>query len=225
MIGERSQVALQVILVLVVLAAAVAGIVTSVASQPAQIAGRTFAPPDASLIASTLRSPTATPVPTTPPPSATFATLPPSPSPTASLPPIQMQPYTLSGKSYTGVVAPVGAVFIAPFDARVEVIVYQLIDGEIRTGTDVAGIPSYPYVNLHTGDRIMRFRPGALTTDTEIIVNTARVSEGDPLFRVIGTGASSWHDFYDATVGAQIIVSLETSTLTDLDAKPLIRTR
>jgi len=223
--GERTQVALQVVLVLVVLAAAVAGMVTSVASQPPEIAGRTFAPPDASLIASTLRSPTATPAPTTPAPTPSFATLPPSPSPTASLAPIQTQPYRLSGKSYTGVIAPVGAVFIAPFDARVEVIVYQLIDGEIRTGTDVAGIPSYPYVNLYTGDRIMKFRPGALTTDTEIIVSANRVSEGDPLFRVFGTGASSWHDFYDATVGAQIIVSLETSTLSDLDAKPLIRTR
>jgi hypothetical protein len=223
--SERTQVTLQVILVLVVLAAGVAGIVASVQSQPPEIAGRTFAPPDASLIASTLRSPTATPAPTTPPPTPSFATLPPPPSPTATLAPIEMQPYTLSGKSYTGVVAPVGAVFIAPFDARVEVIVYQLIDGEIRTGTDVAGIPSYPYVNLYTGDRILRFRPGALTTDTEIVVNTTRVTEGDPLFRVIGTGASSWRDFYDATVGAQVIVSLETSTLTDLDAKPLIRTR
>lgn len=223
--SERTQVTLQVILVLVVLGAAVAGIVASVQSQPPQIAGRTFAPPDASLIASTLRSPTATPAPTTSSPTPSFATLPPSPSPTATLAPIEMQPYRLSGKSYTGVVAPVGAVFIAPFDARVEVIVYQLIDGEIRTGTDVAGIPSYPYVNLFTGDRIMRFRPGALTTDTAILVSTARVSEGDPLFRVIGTGASSWRDFYDATVGAQIIVSLETTTLSDLDAKPLIRTR
>lgn len=223
--GERTQVALQVALVLIVLAAAVAGIVASVTSQPTEIAGRTFAPPDASLIASTLRSPTATPVPTTPAPTPTFATLPPSPSPTASLPPIEMQPYTLNGKSYTGVIAPVGAIFVAPFEARVEVIVYQLIDGEIRSGTDVAGIPSYPYVFLHTGDRTMKFRPGALETDTEIIVTASRVSEGDPLFRVIGAGASSWRDFYDATVGAQIIVSLETSTLTDLDATPHIRTR
>jgi hypothetical protein len=223
--GERTQVALQVTLVLIVLAAAVAGIVASVTSEPTEIAGRTFAPPDASLIASTLRSPTATPVPTTPAPTPTFATLPPSPSPTASLPPIEMQSYTLSGKSYTGVIAPVGALFVAPFEARVEVIVYQLIDGEVRTGTDVAGIPSYPYVILHTGDRTMKFRPGALETDTEIIVTASRVSEGDPLFRVIGTGASSWRDFYDATVGAQIIVSLETSTLTDLDATPHIRTR
>lgn len=223
--GERTQVALQVALVLLVLAAGVAGIVASVASQPTQIAGRTFEPPDASLIASTLRSPGATPVATTPAPTPTFATLPPAASPTPSLAPIEMQPYSLSGKSYTGVVAPVGAVFIAPFDARVEVIVYQLIDGEIRTGTDVAGIPSYPYVILHTGDRVMKFRPGALGKDTEIIVTASRVSAGDPLFRVIGTGATSWHDFYDATVGAQLMVSLETTTLTDLDPKPLIRTR
>ncbi|MGH2378389.1 MAG: hypothetical protein ACRDGT_07915 [Candidatus Limnocylindria bacterium] len=224
--GERAQIVLQVVLVVAVLTAAVAGIATSVASQPPGVPGRTIAPPDASLIASTLRSPTATPAPTAPPdPTPSFATLPPPASPTPTLRPIGMQPYTLSGKSYTGVVAPVGAVFIAPFDARVELIVYQLIDGEIRSGTDVAGIPSYPYVILHTGDRIMKFRPGALTTDTQIVVQASRVAEGDPLFRVIGTGPSSWRDFYDSTVGAQIIVSLETSTLTDLDAEPHIRAR
>jgi hypothetical protein len=219
-VNERAQVVLQVVLVLAVLAAAVYGIVSSVTGQPPPAAGSTFAPPDASLIASTLRSPTATPAPT---PTPVFVTLPPSPTPTPSLRPIEMQDYSLSGKRYAGVVAPVGAVFIAPFEARVEVIVYQLIDGEIRTGTDVAGIPSYPYVILHTGDRTMKYRPGALTTDTEIVVQASRVSPGDPLFRIIGTGASSWRDFYDATVGAQVIVSLETSELIDQDAKPFIR--
>lgn len=223
--GERTQVALQVALVLIVLAAAVAGIVASVTSQPAEIAGRTFAPPDASLIASTLRSPTATPVPTTPAPTPTFATLPPSPSPTASLPPIEMQPYTFNGNAYTGVVAPVGTVFLAPGDARVEVIQYQIIDGEFYTGTDLADRPHYPYVILHLGDRTLKLRPGADRTDTEIIVQTSRVIEGDPLFRIAGPGKSSWHYRYDATVGAQVIVSLETPSLQFIDAKPLIRTR
>lgn len=223
--GERTQVALQVALVLAVLAAAGAGIVTSVASQPPQVAGRTFAPPDASLIASTLRSPTATPVSTTPPPSPTFATLPPSPSPTATLAPIEMQPYTFNGNAYTGVVAPVGTVFVAPADARVEIIQYQIIDGEFYTGTDLPDRPHFPYVILRMGDSTMRFRPGANGTDTQIIVQASRVVEGDPLFRVAGPGKSSWHYRYDATVGAQVIVSLETPGLQYLDAKPLIRTR
>lgn len=225
MIGERTQVALQVGLVLVVLAAAIAGIATSVASAPPETAGRTFAPPDASLIASTLRSPTATPVPTTPAPTPTFATLPPSPSPTASLPPIEMQPYTFNGNAYTGVLAPVGTVFVAPAEARVEVIQYQIIDGEFRSGTDLADRPHYPYVILHLGDRTVRFRPGANATDTEVLVQSSRVSAGEPLFRIAGPGKSSWHYRYDATVGVQVIVSLETPGLEYLDATPMIKTR
>jgi hypothetical protein len=223
--GERTQVALQVALVLIVLGAAVAGIVTSVASQPPEIAGRTFAPPDASLIAATLRSPTATPAPTTPAPTPSFATLPPSPSPTASLAPIVMQPYTFNGNAYTGVVAPVGTVFVAPSEARVEVIQYQIIDGEFRAGTDLSDRPHYPYVILYLGDRTLKFRPGANGTDTEVLVQSSRVTEGDPLFRIAGPGKSSWHYRYDATVGAQVIVSLETPGLQYIDAKPLIRTR
>lgn len=220
--SERVQIGLQVTLVLVVLAAAAYGIVSSVTSQPPPVAASTFTPPDASLIAETVRSPAPTPEPA---PTATFATLPPSASPSPTPPPIELHPYALSGKSYTAVLAPVGNVFVAPFGARVEVTVYQLIDGEIRTGTDVAGIPSYPYIVLFTGDRTMKFRPGALGTDTEVIVQASRVNAGDPLFRVIGIGATSWHDFYDATVGAQVIVSLETSGLVDLDAKPFIKVR
>lgn len=225
--GERAQIVMQVVVVLAVLAAAVAGIVYSVTTVPPPVAGRTIAPPDASLIASTLRSPTATPAPTAPPtPTPTFATLPPSPSPTPTLGPIELLDYTNNGRLYTGVVAPVGTVFVAPFDARVEVIVYQYLDGEPRTGTDVPGVPSYPYVVLNAGDQILKFRPGALEEDTEVLVQASRVAAGDPLFRVIGDGPSSWHDFYDATVGAQVIVSLTRSDeVTDLDAKPHIKAR
>lgn len=232
--GERAQIVLQVVVVLAVLAAAVFGIVTSAGSQPPPVAGRTPVAPDASLIASTVRSPGASPDPTAPPsPTPTFATLPPSPTPTPTPRPIELSNYSLNGRAYTGVVAAPGTVFVAPYDARVDVVVYQIIDGEFRTNTDVEGIPSYPYVFLYTEDRIMKLRPGALKTDTVILATDSdpvapgsQVRAGDPLFRVIGKGPSSWHFRYDATVGAQVIVSLTRSDeITDLDARPFIRAR
>ncbi|MEK7861506.1 MAG: hypothetical protein AAB284_09155, partial [Chloroflexota bacterium] len=80
------------------------------------------------------------------------------------------------------------------------------------------------YVFLHAPDRVMKLRPGALKTDTEILVRESQVRAGAPLFRLIGSGPSSWHDRYDATVRAQVIVSLETGAGADLDAAPLLRT-
>jgi hypothetical protein len=222
-VGERAQIGLQVLVVLAVLAAGVVGIVVSVGSQPPPVAGRTIAPPDASLIASTLRSPGTSP--TAPPsPAPTFATLPPSATPTPTPRPIAMRPYSLNGRSYTGVTAEVGTVFVAGFDARVEVIVYQIIDGEFRTDTNLADRPEYPYVFLYTSERVMKLRPGALKTDTEILVRTSQVQAGDPLFRIIGTQPSSWHYRYDATVTYQVLVShTSRDETTDFDAKPFIR--
>lgn len=224
--SERAQVFLQVAVIAGVLAAAMFGMVTSITGQQPDVAERTFAPPDASLIASTVRSPSPTPEAATPSPTATFATLPPSPPPTPTLRPLELAAYSLSGKSYTAVRAPVGAVFVAPFEARVQVIYYQIIDGEFYTGTDLADRPQFPYVVLNTPDgRVMKLRPGADKTDTEILVRTDSVAAGDALFRIAGPGPSSWNARYDATVTAQVIVSLETSNLTDLDAAPFIKAR
>jgi hypothetical protein len=220
--SERVQVALQVLVVVGVLAAAVFGMAASVSSQPPEIAERTIAPPDPSLIGSTVQTPTPTPEAT---PTAVVVTLPPAtPSPTPV--PLQLAAYSLNGRTYTTVGAPVNAVFVAPFKARVQIVYYQLIDGEFYTGTDLADRPHYPYVNLFTDDgRVMKFRPGADRTDTEILVRSSDVSEGDPLFRIAGAGPSSWHDRYDATVTAQVVVSLETTASVDLDAAPFIRAR
>lgn len=223
--SERIQIGLQAAVVGFVLVAAAFGIVSSaVAEQPRAVAP-TVAPPDASLIASTLRTPSPTPAPAATP-SATFATLPPAPSPTATPRPIRTSAYSLNGREYTGVVADVGTVFVSPFDARVEVVVYQIVDGEFRTETDLADRPSYPYVFLYPGDgRIMKFRPSALKTDTEILVGQSEIRAGTPLFKIIGPGPSSWKARYDSTVGAQVIVSLETGAGQDLDASRLIRTQ
>lgn len=223
--SERIQIGLQFAVVGIVLVAAVFGIVSSATAEPPRAASRTVAPPDASLIASTLRSPSPTPAPAATP-SATFATLPPTPSPTATPKPVALSPYSLNGRQYTGVVADRGTVFVAPFDSRVEIYVYQIVNGEFYTNTDHPDRPQYPYVFLYAGDgRVMKFRPGALKTDTEILVGESEIRAGTPLFRVVGTGPSSWQARYDSTVGAQVIVSLETGAGQDLDAARFIRTQ
>jgi hypothetical protein len=215
--SERAQIALQVAIVLGVLAAAVYGIVSSAQAVPPPIATLP-AGPDASLVAQTVRSPSPTPTAT---PSPTFATL----APTATPHRVVLQPYAFGGRAYTGVQAGPGTEFLAPFDARVEVVVYQIIDGEFRSGTDLPGQASYPYVFVTVGDRILKLRPGALGTDTEILVRESEVKAGAPLFRVVGTAPSSWHFRYDAAVGAQVIASLETTAGRDLDAAPFIAVR
>ena len=215
---DRAEIALHAGLVVAVLAAAVFGIASVVAPAPLEVARATPVAPDASLLAST--APSAAPS-LTPTPGLAVTPAPASPTPRPT--PVA-RPYSFGDRAYTGVEAAPGTVFVAPFDARVEVIVYQIIDGEFRSETDVAGIPSYPYVFLHAPDRVMKLRPGALKTDTEILVRESQVRAGAPLFRVIGSGPSSWHDRYDATVRAQVIVSLETGAGADLDAAPLLRT-
>jgi hypothetical protein len=229
--GERAQIVGQAVVVLAVLAAASFGIVSSVTAEPPKVAASTPSAPDASLIASTMRTPAASPASTraptpAPSPAPTFATLPPAASPTPTPRPIALSAYSLNGRDYTGVEAAPGTVFVAPFDARVEVVVYQIIEGEFRSETDLADRPSYPYLFLYPGDgRVMKLRPGALKTDTEIVVRESEVRAGTPLFRVVGTGASSWQARYDATVGAQVIVSLETAAGADLDAARFIKTQ
>ena len=223
--SERAQVTLQIVIVVGVLAAAVYGIVSSALSPPPPVTATAPAPPDASLIASTLRSPSPSPSPASSPTAATV-TLPPSPSPSPTPRPPALQPYSFGGRSYTGVSLGRGWTVVAPFDGRLELHVYQLVDGEIREFTDVAGIPSYPYVVLTAADgRRLTFRPGALTTGTELLARESQVTAGADLFRVIGEGPSSWHDFYDDNVQAQIVVSLVSAAGFDLDAAPLFKVK
>lgn len=223
--SERAQIAAQLVIVLGVLAAAVYGIVSSATSEPPPVVAAP-AGPDASLIASTLRSPSPSPTITpTPTPSPTFATLPPTPTPSPTPRAPVTQPYPYGGHAYTGVVLGAGWTVIAPLGGRVEVHIYQLSDGEIREFTDVAGVPHYPYIDLFAPDRHLRYRPGTLGTDTELLARDGQVSAGAPLFRVIGTGPSSWHDFYDDSVRAQIVISLVSGAGEDLDAAPLVRVR
>jgi len=225
-VSERAQIALQIVIVVLVLSAAVYGIVTSASAQAPRITTSSVGP-DASLIAATLRSPSASPTSTpSSSPAPTFATLPPSASP--GLPPPALRPYSFASPRCfcVGVEIVRGWTAVAPFDGTLERHVYQLINGQIREGTDVAGVPSYPYVIVIAADgRRITFRPGALGTDTQLIADRTPVKAGDDLFRVIGEGPSSWRDFYDKTVSFQIVVSLSAASGADLDPTSLIRFR
>jgi hypothetical protein len=144
--------------------------------------------------------PTATPIPTA---AATSA------APTRTPLPIIVSAYTYAGKRYAAVTAPVGFMYAAPFAGNVRIAMYQLIDGQIRIGSNVPSQPFFPYLTLTAADRRIIYRPGAFEKDTELLVEDgAKIETGKPLFKVAGTGPSSWQTFYDPSVTAQLIVSL-----------------
>lgn len=228
--NERAQIALQAVVVIAVLGVAAYGIASST-SEPPPIAQVTLQPePDASLIDSTLR--TRTPAPTatlggpSPSPSPAIVTLPPSPSPTPTPRAPALRAYSYGGRAYTGVELGTGWTVVAPFDGRLEIIVYQILDGDFRADTDVPGVPKYPYFHVTAADgRRFTFRPGALGVDSAALREAGQVREGEPLFLVRGDGRSSWAFRYDGDVPFQIVTSLVDGAGSDLDAAPLFDVR
>jgi hypothetical protein len=169
----------------------------------------------------TVLSETATPAPS---PSPTN-----EPSPTATAAPtpepLSLTAFRFEGRSYIGVGVPgVGRTFAAPFAGRVEVRTYQLIGGEVRVGSNVAGLAFYPYVSVVASDRRITYRPGAMGAVTEVLVRDgATVAAGDPLFRLIAPGRSSWAAFYNSGAPYQVVVSLQSlPSGRDLDATPYL---
>lgn len=218
--SERAQITVQFVIVAAVLAAALYGILVSASAEPPPIAS-VSAGPDPSLIASTVRSPSPSPAPVATVPPAT-----PSPTPTPTRKPLAMSAYRCLDRTCTGVNVGTGWTVLAPYDGRVEIHVYQLVDGQIKEFTDVAGQPEYPYVEVIALDgRRTRFRPGALGTDTELVAKDGAIKAGDDLFRILGEGPSSWKDFYDPGITYQIVVSLASAAGADLDAAPLIKVK
>jgi hypothetical protein len=143
----------------------------------------------------------------------------PTPSPTPSPPSIIASRYRSSGRNYIGLEVAADTTFPARFDGVIELRVYQFINGQVWTGSNVASLPFFPYVTLISSDRRMTYRPGALGSDTELLVRDGqRIAEGQPLFRVIGNGRSSWATFYDARAPYQVVVSLQTPGGRELDA-------
>jgi hypothetical protein len=219
-VNERAQIVLQVVIVLLVVAAAVYGIVASAQARPPEIV-TVSAGPDPSLIAQTVRSPSPTPSP-----APTVATPAPSPTPSPTRRPMAFTPYTCIDRPCTGVHLGAGWTVTAPFDGRVEIHVYQFLDGQPREFTDIAGVAKYPYVEVYSLDnRRMRYRPGALGTATELIAKEGAIRAGEDLFRVTSEGPASWREFYDRNVTFNIVVSLTSAAGADLDATPLIRVK
>ena len=156
-------------------------------------------------------SPTPTPTPE-PSPTETAA---PTPSPLA------LTAFRFGGRSYVGVVvSDADRTFVAPFAGRVEVQTYQFIDGEVRVGSNVAGLAFYPYVSVVAPDRKITYRPGMLGAVTELLARDgATVGAGDPLFRLITLARSSWTTFYNSSAPYQVVVSLQSMPSgRDLDA-------
>ena len=135
-----------------------------------------------------------------------------TPSPTPSPPSIVATRYRSGGRSYVGLQGRAGTEVPARFDGVVELRIYQFINGEVWIGSNVSSLPFFPYVTVISGDKRMTYRPGALGSDTELLVRDGQlIGTGQPLFRVIGEGRSSWATFYDARVPFQVVVSLQAS--------------
>jgi hypothetical protein len=146
-------------------------------------------------------------------------------SPTAIPLPIALTAFRFSGRAFVGLVVPdVGRTFVAPFAGRVEVQNYQLIEGEVRVGSGVPGLPFYPYISVVTGDQKITYRPGTLGSVTEVLARDgAQVAAGEPLFRLVGPGRSSWATFYNASAPYQVVVSLQSVPGgRDLDPAPYL---
>jgi len=158
-------------------------------------------PPTPSVVAA---SPSPQASPTDPPSTAT-----PTPSPAPTAQPLEVAPYTSGGKRYAALRAPVGYVYLAPIAGTVQVRMYQLIDGDVRVGSFVPSLPFFPYVTIESADRRVIFRPGAVNTDTELLIKDGeRAEPGTPLFKTVGDGASSWRTFYDRGMTANVVASV-----------------
>jgi multidrug efflux pump subunit AcrA (membrane-fusion protein) len=146
-----------------------------------------------------------------------------TPAPTPA--PLALTSFRFGGRTYVGIVAPEDtATFAAPFAGIVEVRTYQFIDGEVRVGSSIPTLPFFPYISIITADRKITYRPGALGTVTEILAtNGTTVAAGDPLFRLVAPGRSSWATFYNASAPYQVVVSLQSVPAgRDLDPLPYL---
>ena len=153
----------------------------------------------------------------------------PEPSPTATAAPTEaplaLTAFRFQGRSYVGVEVPeVGRTFVAPFAGIVQIRTYQYIDGEVRLGSNVATLPFFPYISIIAADRQLTYRPGRLGSVTELLARDGtRVGGGDPLFRLVAAGRSSWSTFYDSSAPYEVVVSLQAlPSGRDLDATPYL---
>src|SRR5256885_5416034 len=182
-------------------------------ASPSPQTNPTASPAVLSDIATPIPSPTATPTPSI------------SPTPAPTQPPLELTAFRFGGRGYTGIVVPdANRTFVAPFAGTVEVLVYQFIDGEVRVGSNVPSLPFYPYISVVAADRKITYRSGTLGSVTEVLARDGTtVAAGDPLFRLIAAGRSSWTTFYNASAPYQVVVSLQAvPSGRDLDPAPYL---
>jgi biotin carboxyl carrier protein len=147
----------------------------------------------------------------------------PIPAPTTA--PLALTGFRSGGRSYVGIVAPAAnTTFAAPFAGTVEIRTYQFIDGEVRVGSNVATLPFFPYISVVAADRKITYRPGMLGAITEVLAADGKtVAAGDPLFRLVDFGRSSWSTFYNASAPYHVVVSLQAlPSGRDLDPAPYL---
>ena len=184
-------------------------------SQPSQAPSPTPSATVSPAVLSDIATPNPTPIPT-PSPTAT-------PTPTEA--PLALTAFRFQGRSYLGVGVPeVGRMFVAPFAGIVQIRTYQYIDGEVRLGSNVATLPFFPYISVVAADRQIIYRPGRLGSVAELVARDGtQVGAGDPLFRLVARGRSSWATFYDSAAPYEVVVSLQAlPSGRDLDATPYL---
>jgi len=182
-------------------------------ASPSPSPSATSSPAVLSDIATPVPEPTATPEPSA------------AQTPAPSTAPLALTAFRFGGRSYVGIVLPdINRTFVAPFAGRVEVLVYQFIDGEVRVGSNVPSLPFYPYISVVAPDQKITYRSGTLGSDTDVLVrHGTTVAAGDPLFRPITLGRSSWTTFYNASAPYQLVVSLQAlPSGRDLDPTPYL---
>ena len=153
----------------------------------------------------------------------------PEPPPVETAPPTKAPPaltsFRFGGRSYVGIVMQdAGRTFVAPFAGTVEVRTYQFIDGEVRLGSNVPGLPFYPYISVVAADRKITYRPGTLGAVTALLVRDGtQVGAGDALFRLVASGRSSWAAFYNSGAPYDVVVSPQgVPSGRDLDPIPYL---
>ena len=144
----------------------------------------------------------------------------PTPAPTLGVSAFQGQNLRLAALTM-----PAGYTFTSPVAGKVTVALYQYIDGSVRTSTDVADLPTFPYIFVTASDREVKIRPGALDKDVKLLVKDGDiVGAGQALFTTLTDGPSSWQTFYDSSVRAQVIASaIALPSGTGIDPVPVFR--
>ncbi len=188
-------------------------------SQPGASASQSPRPTVSPAVLSDIATPNPSP--------ATTATPEPSPAETATprAAPLALTGFRFGGRSYVGIGVPDACrSFAAPFAGTVEVRTYQFIDGEVRVGSNLTSVAFYPYISVVAADRKITYRPGTLGSVTELLVRDGTpVAAGDPLFRLVAPGRSSWTTFYNSSAFYDVVVSLQAlPSGRDLDATPYL---